>query len=53
MKAIAGMVILMVLAAAGCASERYSESSYQDRQVLQQYIQEHPDYYLKWSEEKP
>jgi ABC-type oligopeptide transport system substrate-binding subunit len=54
MKWIMGILIFMQLAAvAGCASERYSESSYQDKQVLQEYIQNHPDYYQRWKEELP
>ena len=53
MRIMLGLIILLVFAAAGCATERYSEGSYQDRQVLQQYIQDHPDYYQKWSNEVP
>ncbi len=53
MRIMLGLIILLVLAAAGCATERYSEGSYQDRQVLQQYIQDHPDYYQEWSNERP
>jgi hypothetical protein len=53
MKTIPGLLILLVVLAGGCATERYSESSYQDKQVLKEYIQNHPDYYQKWKEEKP
>jgi ABC-type oligopeptide transport system substrate-binding subunit len=52
-KTILGLLMLLVLVALGCASERYSESSYQDKQVLKEYIQNHPDYYQKWREEEP
>ncbi len=52
MKTILWMLILTVVAAAGCAS-KYSESSYQDRQALQEYIREHPDFYEKIKQERP
>jgi ABC-type oligopeptide transport system substrate-binding subunit len=53
MKMIPYLLILLLMLAVGCASERYSESSYQDKQVLKEYIQNHPDYYQKWREEEP
>ncbi len=53
MKWIMGILMFMqLIAVVGCASD-YSQSSYQDKQVLQQYIQDHPDYYQKWNEELP
>ena len=53
MKTIPGLLLLLVMFAVGCVAERYSKSSYQDRQVLKEYIQNHPDYYQKWQEERP
>jgi len=53
MKTILWMVILAVMATAGCTSKQYSESSYQDKQVLEQYIREHPDFYWKMKTEQP
>ncbi len=47
------LLILLVMSVVGCATERYSESSYNDRQVLQQYIQDHPETYQKLQEEQP
>lgn len=55
MKTILWLVILTVvagIAAAGCAS-KYSESSYQNKQVLEDYIREHPDFYEKMKHEQP
>jgi PBP1b-binding outer membrane lipoprotein LpoB len=52
MKIIIGMVILLVLIVSGCASGRYSASSYQDRQALQEAIRDNPDFYRIWEEEK-
>ncbi len=53
MKTILWLVILTAMAAAGCASIQYSQSSYQDKQVLQDYIREHPDFYEKMKQERP
>ena len=53
MRTILGLLILLVMSAGGCATERYSESSYNDKKVLNEYIQSHPDYYQKWQEEEP
>ena len=53
MKTILYLVILIVMVATGCASSQYSESSYQDRQVLQDYIRDHPEFYEKMQEERP
>jgi hypothetical protein len=46
------MAILLVMVVIGCASDRYSASSYQDRQTLQEAINENPDFYRIWEEEK-
>lgn len=53
MKTIICMVMLAVMAAAGCASSQYSQSSYQDKQVLEDYIRDHPDFYEKMKQERP
>jgi hypothetical protein len=53
MKIILWVVMLTVMAVAGCASSQYSQSSYQDKQVLQEYIQNHPDFYEKIKQEQP
>jgi hypothetical protein len=53
MKTILWLVILTVVAAAGCASSQYSQSSYQNKQVLEEYIRDHPDFYEKMKREQP
>ena len=53
MKIILSMALFMwLMAMMGCASERYSASSYQDRAALQQVLQEDPDYYHIWMEDQ-
>jgi hypothetical protein len=53
MKLIVWLVMLTILAPVGCASNQYSQSSYQDKQVLQEYIRDHPDFYEKMKHEQP
>jgi hypothetical protein len=53
MKTILWLVILMIMAVTGCASSQYSQSSYQNKQVLQDYIRDHPDFYEKMKQEQP
>ncbi len=53
MKTILWLFILVIMAVTGCASSQYSQSSYQDKQVLQEYIREHPDFYEKIKQEQP
>ena len=56
MKAIIGLLMLLltgglVLGTGGCASSHYSKESYNQPQVLQEYIRNHPDYYQEWRNE--
>jgi hypothetical protein len=56
MKIILWVVIMTAMAGmatTGCASKQYSESSYQDKEVMEQYIREHPDFYWKMKTEQP
>lgn len=58
MKAIIGLFLLLlagglIMGAGGCASSQYSEGSYNQPQVLQEYIQTHPNYYQDWQNEIP
>ncbi len=48
-----GLFMLLLVAGAGCASSHYSEESYHQPQVLQEYIQEHPDFYQEWQNQIP
>ncbi|MFZ5449858.1 MAG: hypothetical protein ACOZFS_14605 [Thermodesulfobacteriota bacterium] len=51
MKMVMFMIILLFISVAGCATDRYSPSSYQDRAALEAAIANDPDYYRMWSEE--
>jgi hypothetical protein len=58
MKAIISLLMLLltgglVVGAGGCASNRYSEESYNQPQVLHEYIRTHPEYYQEWRNEIP
>jgi hypothetical protein len=58
MKAIIGILMLLltgglVMGAGGCASSQYSQESYQQKKVLQEYIRNHPGYYQEWRNEMP
>lgn len=56
MKAIIGILMLLftgglIMGPGGCASSHYSQESYQQKKVLQEYIRNHPEYYQEWRNE--